>query len=857
MLKDKYKKKWLLYSLIGVSIFINVYFRLNTLFLPYVKKAVLKETYANIKANLYKKISLSYPRIPDNEKQRMKEVSFRAFLKENKSQIEESINQKSREIKSYFQDQRGWTYLIETDSFRWLRRIENYLNTGRFGTSYRDNQEYDDLQFSRRGDKVESLNLFFYLGAYSHKFLRFIDQNLSLMNSLGLIPVIISPFLVIAVFYLSGLFGISYFGSFLASIIFCLSPMVLVRSSFGWFDTDIFNLLLPLIITLTLASSFIKKGFRGRLLILLSGVFLGVYSSFWAMWWIFLYVFFAGILFYKLCVIFYDKEDVLLIKIKDSLFELFLFVFSTYLSVFLISGLDVIKNSLREPFVYFAVRQGVALDNFWPGLAFSVFELKSSDIFDIVNFIGGGFVLYGGIVGVLLLIIHKRLLLEFKEKNFIFALLFVWLFTAAVLTHFGTRFILFLILPLSVFFSYFWDILYGFILEEKNIFGPLKKINRKVYNSFLGCIFFSIIVIPVNNSLKLELLPLMNDSWWQILSEIKKNTPAEAIINASWPEGDLIMSIARRATVEDAHWQYNAIPYWFNNVLLSNNENQSLGIIRMIDASGNQAFEELSKVLNYDKYTSLEVIKKILTLKREDGEAFLSKYIKDKGDLKKILELIYAAPPPAYLIVHDLLLSSMPMLSKVANWDFGKYRLWNKFQELGKDKFIVYVKEKFNCLEEDSEKLYLGFKSMREEDISDWVTVDNYAFYTNYSGQYFYNREDNIIQFANGLAVDKEGLKAYLWSDSSRENIIPGRVIFFTNGVVKENINKDGNEKYSLLLSEDNGIYKAVLFSSPLADSLFFKLYFMQGKGLEHFKLIGHNSKEGFSDIYLYKIEWD
>jgi len=857
MHNDKYRKKWLLCALVCLSIAVNLYFRLNTLFLPYVKKAVARETYADIRAGIDKEISFSSPRVSGDEKRRLKENSFKAYLKENKSQIGESIDRKSREIKDYFQDERGWTYLLETDSFRWARRIENYLNTGHFGTAYRDKQEYDDLEFARKGDKVESISLFFYLGAYIHKFLHSIDNNLSLMNSLGLIPVILSPFLVIAVFYLCGLFGISCFGSFLASIIFCLSPVVLERSSYGWFDTDIFNLLLPLIIAFILARSFVKKSLYSRFLILLSGLLFGIYSSFWSMWWIFLYFFLAGILLYKLCVIFYDKKQALSIKVKDSLFEIFLLVSSAYLSVFLISGLDVLKDSWRDPLLYFTVRQGVALDNFWPGSAFSVFELKRSEISDLVNFSGGSFILYGGIAGILPLITHKKLLRDFREKNFIFVLLLVWLLSAAFLTHFGTRFILFLILPLAVFFSYFWDILCGFMLERKYIFVRLRKINRRIYNSFVGCIFLSLVAIPVNNSLKLELSPLMNDSWTQILEEIKEITPAEAVINANWPEGDLIMTGARRATIQDAHWQHNAISYWFNNAILTDNENEALGIMRMVDSGGNRAFEKLSGLLNGDKYISLGIIKEMLSLRKEEGAVFLSKYIKDKESLNEIIGLIYPVPPPAYLIVHDLLLGSMPMLSRIANWDFERYLLWSKSRELEKDKFIVYAGEKTGYSGRDFGKLYSELKSMKEEDVFNWVTADNYAFGTSYSARDSYNGNNDIVRFANGLTVDKNRMEAYLERGDFGKKIILDRVIFFADGGFKENMNKGGDGKYSVFLSEDEGIYKAVLFDSPLYSSLFFKLYFMQGRGVDRFKLISRKSKKGFSDIYLYKIEWN
>lgn len=858
MLNSKYNKRRLLFALIILSIGINVYFRLGTLLLPHIDKITKKEIYNNIKNDLYKSISSVYPEVPDSTKRNLQENLFKEYLKENEQEVKKSIIQKSKETKEYFQDERGWTYLLENDSYRWLRRIESYLNTGHFGTSRLNNQEYDDLEFAPQGDKVEPLKLHFYLGVYFYKFLHFINNKLSLMNCVSLSPVLLSPLLVISVFCICILFGLSYLGSFLASLVVCLSPLVLIRSSFGWFDTDIYNVFIPIITTSILAYSFKEGNSKNKIFALLSaGFLLGIYSALWSAWWLLLYLLLAGMVLHKLSIIIYDRQHRLSVKIKESLSDVLLFTFFAYLSVLFISGLEVVKRSFWEPFSYFVLRQSLAVDNFWPNIAFSISELRRTNIEDMVVFVGGRLILYGGLIGALLLFSRIRPLLDFREKNFILFVLFIWLLAAFTLMPFAKRFILFLITPLGIFLCALLDILYNYMYEKQNLLGFIKKVNKKVYNSFLGCIFFSVTIIPLYNAYKLDLRPLMNDSWWNMFMYIRKTTPPEAIIHAYWSEGDWIMSIAKRATVNDPHWQFNAMPYWVSRALLTDNEEEAAGIIRMINSGGNRAFDELSQTLNYNKYASLELINRMVVLKKDDGAILLNKYIQDKNTLDKILKLIYGPARPAYLLVYYPMISFMPRLSKIANWDFKRFDLWQKFTEFKKDNFINYAKGRLGYSEEDSKNVYRSILFTDNSDISDWISTGIYQFYTVYSEKILTNKNEKIILFDNGLSVDRENLKAYFRDDISAKWITPGHLIFITKEEIKENINSQGDSNYSVMLSEDNNVYKALLFSRPLAQSLFFKLFFMNGRGLKHFKLINHESKKGYNNIYLYKIDWD
>lgn len=853
-----YKPRWLLLILIILAISINLYFRLDTLFLPLFDRLAKKQVYQDIRDQLDTDMAILYPGIPDATRKQLGISLFKAYLRENKPGIKKTINQKSQEMKAYLQDERGWTYLIETDSYRWLRRVNTYLKTGHFASHIVNGQEYDSLEFaSFGGDKIEPIKLHFYFGAYLYKILHSINNKLSLMNCLGLGPVILCPIIVLLIFYLCVMFGISYLESFLATLVLCLSPIVLSRTRFGWFDTDIYNIAMPLMITAILANAFRRNNSQVQKIIflLLSGVLMGIYSSLWEKWWLFLYILFGGILLYKAVTFISSQRNTASFEIKKSLGDIFLFMVSAYLSVLAISGSVAIKNSFSEPLSYFFLRQKPVLDNFWPSVAFFVNELRRSTLKDMINFTGGHFIFFIGVAGVFFIPFHKEVFKDFAEKKFLLCLILLWLFTMLIMSYFGIRFILFLMIPLAISFCASLYMLRSLLIQKQNILWLVKNINKKFYRGFLNCIFSAAILVPISNTRNLGVLSMFNDSWMNMLTTIKESTPRNAIINADWSEGDWIMSIAERGTIQSSRYQYTAIPYWFYRALLSDNEEESFGIIRMIDSGGNKAFEELLKVLDNDRYACLELINQLVLLKKGEGEVLLSEHIRDKDTLNKVLKLVYGASPPAYLMLNNFMINSMPHLSKVGNWVFERFDLWEKFNRINKNSFIRYAEEKFGYSQKSAESIYQNLVFMDKKDILNFLSSSTYRFYTTYSRQAVSNEKIKTVLFDNGLAIDKDNLVSYYRDDVLGRWIIPGHLIFVNKDIVKEVINKNGDQNYSVLFFKDDTGYRATLFSRPLADSLFFKLYFLNGRGLKHFKLVAHESKKHYSNIYLYKME--
>lgn len=757
------------------------------------------------------------------------------------------LRQFDETVKDYYRDDRGYTYLIDVDSYRWLRRVENFLNTGHFGTTRINKQEYDDLMFAPNGAKVEPIKLHFLTGAYFYKVLHFFDNKLTLSECLGFLSPFLSVILVLSVFVISALLGISYLGSFLNSLAVGLSFVVLQRSCFGWFDTDIYNVVFPVIIMSMLACSVRSRNQKKLFYLLLAGLLTGMHSSLWHIWWLPFYITFAGLSLYELEVLIYDKENIFSNKLKDSFLSLFLFALFSYLSVFLISGLDVLKKSFTEPYFYITLRQNVALDNFWPDVAFSIGELKKIDAAGIAQQLGGYLLLYAGILAMLLLFIFRDKAPQLKEKRFLTLALFAWMSSVFCLVLFGRRFIMFLTIPLGISLGALWD-----FLSQAGFLNRMKKALRC---ALLFSVFSLSVLIFAKDANKMEIKPLMNDTLYTAMLKIKTVTPEDAVIATRWDLADFVMALAKRATIDDASWQFTALPYWQNRALLSNNAEEAAGILRMLNSGGNSAFEELSKALGNDKQLAIGLMNEMFLLPQEDSGILLGKYIKDKDEIDKILKFMYRAVKPAYLLIDNYMNNIIGTLGRIASWDFKRLILWQKFLELDKDDFIKYAGLKSGNSQGFAEELYLTFKLMDKEDAAKWISSLNYKIYTARSKKNIQG-SPRVILFDNGIAVDLEKFKSYYKGGDTW--MVPGRLIIFDKNKkeLKEYRNNEGNPSLCAFLAQEGSIYISFLVSSVFADSLFFNLYFTGGVGQNNFELIFQETKDGFSNIYLYRIKW-
>lgn len=839
-------RKLLWLSLFILSAGLNLALRVHAISLSYLGSAAKERVYERIRSGLEAQVASSeYAQLPEGARKGLLRNLLHEYLKENLPAVRRDVAALTAEFKDYLSDESGRPYLSETDPYRWMRRVESYLSTGRFGVLRQDGSEYDALESAPAGDKIEPIKLHFYLGAFFSRILQWFDRDLSLMNSLALVPVILSPLLVLAVFLACGSAGLHPAHAFLASLFLGLSPAAMIRTGYGWFDTDIYNISMPLFMFSALSGALRYQGLPRLALVSLGGILVGIHSGLWSIWWLFFYL--------LLIALFADY----LFTLKSgkggagiTLKEIMLLITLSFLSVLLISGRGSLVNAIREPFSYLGVRQSLALGGIWPDVVGTVAELERPDFADFGFAIGGTPLFIGLIVAVFFLLFNYREFFGSAEKRFLFLAAFCWAIPLAAMTYFGRRFINLLIAPSAVIFCMTLELLYRRYLAVN-----VKYL--KLHRYLAGVVFCGAAALFVSNAYISRQVIFMNDSWWKMCKLIRESTEPDAIINADWPEGDWIISLGRRAAIQDAHWQYTPVPYWFSRALISTNEKESMGILRMLDAGGASGFQRVVRAMNCDPVAALKFIDRLLVADKAEGRAIIDSAIKDHAAAEGIYRSFFEPKSPGYILISHYLMNVMEELSRTGSWDFQRLDYWQRFQNYRKKNFLAYALAQSGSAEA-AEKLYRTLVFMDRDEARRWLSRASYKFYMPYS-RLESRLSDNPkwLIFNDALSIDMTTLKATYFDRDSGRLIIPGSIIFSEGESFHRYTDKAGDPDYAVFLRKESGFFKAAVFTASLEETLFFKLYFLKGGGLKHFKFAHQELKPGYTNVYLYKISWD
>ena len=91
--------------------------------------------------------------------------------------------------------------------------------------------------------------------------------------------------------------------------------------------------------------------------------------------------------------------------------------------------------------------------------------------------------------------------------------------------------------------------------------------------------------------------PSMNDAWYNTLSKIRNEAPKDIVITSWWDFGHWFKAVADRPVTFDGGTQTNWGAYWVGKSLLTDDEKNSVGIVRMLNCGQNEAFKELNKII--------------------------------------------------------------------------------------------------------------------------------------------------------------------------------------------------------------------------------------------------------------------
>ena len=857
---------------------LNIYLRLFPSDFPQLKKQARLNVERSILENTQGLVNRNFPDFNPLIKQKIFEKLFK-----ERQQDKEALRRQFREdylkLKDKYQDSSGQTYLLEVDPYSWMRSTRLVLKNGYPGDNKEDGKIFDTYMLAPRGAKVTRFSLLFYLSSFLYKISYLFFPGLNLEKFLFYLPVFFSAFFL-SVLYLFCRYFFSEIVAVSAVFFTGLAPVFLARSSAGWFDSDVLNILFPLLVIWSFAAALKHKNiFKNLFFSLLSSFFLCLYALSWVGWW-FIYIVVLGLFLYVFSnnLFLYSKDfQEFKRSITPYIISLSIFITGSIVLCFFIAGFEPVSYAVRTLFAHLGLGKSV-YNSIWPSTYYTVEELKTGDFLSIPLKLGNWVLFVISVASLLIIYLKQK---RGKNADIIILLMF-WSFFMVFTSFRGIRFTLLLSVPFGIFAGVGIDMFSKFISKRLRL---VKKVRTKSF--VLVCIaLFSYLLISFSVKVGFVVakrsFPMINDSWYEFLLQIKSSTPEDSIINAWWDYGSWFKEIARRRVIFDGQSQNRPVAYWMARILLSRNEEQALSILRMLNNSSDSLIKDLRGFIG-GEFRIVCLLEKLVESSSKEAEVILSDYDIPKALKDKIKQAVfYKKPQSAYFVIDRNMLFKMHEISFIGNWGFAKVYIM-KNRNKAREEILDNLEEMFLLPRNKAEAYYNEvILSTSGEEINE-VLSNRWKFYFGLSEG---EEENGNVYFGNGIILRLSDLDARIFF-SDEQKFKQFKYVFFVDGqnlIYREHKDADSDWGCVFFKSAVSGLtqegtqandlrneavstqgqaevlkqpskekWQCIGMSKDLGQSLFFKLYFMKGKTLKYFKPFIIDERSG---LYAFKIDW-
>ncbi|MBI5459597.1 STT3 domain-containing protein [Methanobacterium sp.] len=760
------------------------------------------------------------------------------------------------QMKAYFQEDNGLPYFSEMDSYYNYRLTENFVEHGYLGDTIKNGTDWDLHSYFPPGRSAEYPPLLIWITAFFYYLANLFGDYSLLQVSFWTSAIIASLCVIPAYFFVKSLSN--DYGGITAGVLVGVSTFYFSHTFAGFFDTDMFGMILPLLVIWFFSVSITATESRKKMLFAVyAAISMLLFAIAWSGWWyIFYLVIFVTVLYMLISKYLFKMETFKSWKGYSSkkqwlleqpvLLPLLIFVGLSSVLMFIFWG-NLFSSQLLEPLSVIQL-QSATQATAYPNVFISVGELQIPSASTVIADVGGIFPFAFGILGLLMIFWNLRIKKakgkeakgkgkppkkdrkprrgrksrkeepkdtkseqkEFggiippeKRSNYLYyAILFsVWLLITAYAFTKGVRFVEAFSLPIALCAGIF----VGFIANY------LKTQIEKPLYQYVAMALVIVLVCygPVSsaNAVSNSVVPGTDDAMVNTLTWVKNNTPSNAVMTSWWDFGHLFAVKADRGVTFDGGSQNNARAYWVGKALSTNNEALSAGILKMLASSGDNGYMAVENFTNNTGKT-VEIMDKILVTDKTSAQNTLtSQYGMTTEQAQNVLQ--YTHPTNT---TPDLFVTSLDMVGKAGWWSY--FGNWNFDSKNSTNS--IYSLAQANATTENNV-----------------VTIQG---------------ENNVTVQINGTNVTG-GLQV-----SKNKIAPPHRLIIVSNGTTAMDTVVNNQSTFSILVVKQDDNLIAVAMSKELEDSMFTRLFFMQGAGLTHFKLAHKEPSEGISEVMVWNV---
>jgi dolichyl-diphosphooligosaccharide--protein glycosyltransferase len=475
---------------------------------------------------------------------------------------------------------------------------------------------------------------------------------------------------------------------------------------------------------------------------------------------------------------------------------------------------------------------------------------------------------------------------ESKEKIFVAFLLTIWIGGTIFMSFQGARFVLLLCSAFAIAFA-----LGAYYLAKLgNTFIPKSmNLDHVEWFKYIGSIFvlflFIVSFIPiaiVNNQMALgAAVPGFDDQWHNLMYKINDNSNTTAIITSWWDFGHFFINVADRGATFDGGAQRTPQSHWVGKFFMENDEEVAHDILQMLVCGGNEAFDLMLEKSTPRDTTEGVLINKIIyqTLGKTNEEKisiiknnkYNLKYTDE--DITQIMEKLSCNAP-----VEDFVIASEDMVSKSAvwahwgSWDFERKYVLDNYKLLSAVDIAKNIDEPVEEIETMiSELATIDLKAQlqntkRSDLVNMWLAP--YPGYISIDGKNAFipcTTQTNKENKTNTKTLNCQGIAIVDLNPNNLNVQFQMQEINVKNIVISQNntiTTAIQNEKGDLDVvvretSPNSNTYELMITAAPLGNSMFTKLFYLNGVGLKHFDLFDETTTTTGLRIKTWKASWE
>jgi dolichyl-phosphooligosaccharide-protein glycotransferase len=895
-------------------------------------------------------VNAQYPNLPQANKDQLISQQLEELRKTNGAQMQQQAQEASQYFKSGFQYQengRTYTFLGDLDSYFYLRQAKNIEENGMVCDEIKDGQCWDSYLLAPLGGPV-SPTLHPYGIVFVHKTLGFFNKSINLMKASFLLPAILAAIACVAAFFI-GKRLMNEVAGFFGAMLVALNPMLVTRTLGS--DTDIWNIVLPLVIIWIFLESFEAQSIvKKSILAVISGLLLGLFAFAWGGWWYVFDFIIVAVLGYLAVIIIKDivqnkslkASRILTSEVKKDFAVIGILFLSTLIFVSLFVSFGAFESAFFSPTQTFNSLKAAAHANLWPNVYTTVAELNEANLSAVVGqtafglpwlfalaligivltmikrnpgwkeytLIALSFILYLYLVSptglamspyvfaaltmlpiaaaVILYLIDKDNKVDLKPA-FLFTIWFVGMTIASIK---GVRFILLLTPIFAIAVGAAVGYLYQYLARIAKTELNINDLAAKIAVFLILCM---ILITPVKAGISSgeNFTPSMTKGWWDSLSKIKQESAPDAIINSWWDFGHWFKYVADRRVTLDGVTQNHPNAHWLGLILQTNNEREALGILRMLDCGSNNAFEEVNKKFN-DPEKSENIVADLVVLDKMQGETYLRNLGFTNEEIAVISQYTYCSPSEDYFITSEDMVGKAAVWAHFGLWDFDRAYMINVVRPASFEEGTRLLKERFNYSDSQAASTYYELQALQSDrEMNDWIAPWPNYFTGDWINACREVNQTNIIGGTSNITSDSPSIACALNIVVSQDatggrNVLEGAVYNYENpeqsmlfivGVnsagqrtgsaqavptafvivseddITRNTMQNVSFPFDIIIDKANN--RAMVAAPELSESLFTKLFFLDGKHTNGFEKFSDLTDITGQRIIVWKVNWN